>query len=241
LRWAFSFGGLPVTDFKETEMRKMCRYCRSRLPTPTSNEREGFCARGCYNSFYLHRCLVCEKAIERTTANRKICKRSTCRNALAAGQGFGRYHAKSTKTTQVSQNLEPRQKPAAAEAILSASDTVFRVHTAYAERPWRMVAGRLTPNQYHGAVVSDAPDGGLPDVPYVRVWADGDWQATENRNRKLLEKHAAKLAAKAAAAPMPSTMAIDARRVAALVAAIPDEVFHRSLDRRPPPALKEAA
>jgi hypothetical protein len=41
-----------VTDFKETEMRKMCRYCRMRLPTPTSNDREGFCCRGCYNSFF---------------------------------------------------------------------------------------------------------------------------------------------------------------------------------------------
>jgi hypothetical protein len=103
----FSFGGLLVTDFKETEMRKKCRHCRMRLPAPTSNEREAFCTRGCYNSFYLHRCLVCEDKIERTTANRKICKKSKCRNALAAGQGFGRYHADSGKTTHVSKNLEP--------------------------------------------------------------------------------------------------------------------------------------
>ena len=40
------------------------------------------------------------------------------------------------------------------------------------------------------AVVGNAPDpnGGLPDIRYAQVWADGDWQATENRNRKLLEK-----------------------------------------------------
>ena len=74
-----------MTDFKETQMRKKCRYCRMRLPTPTSNEREAFCTKGCYGSFYLHRCLVCEDKIERTTANRKICKKSRCRNALKTG------------------------------------------------------------------------------------------------------------------------------------------------------------
>jgi hypothetical protein len=68
-----------MVDFKETEMRKKCRHCRMRLPVPTSNEREAFCTRGCYNSFYLHHCIVCEDKIERTTANRKICKKSKCR------------------------------------------------------------------------------------------------------------------------------------------------------------------
>ena len=89
-----------MVDFKETAMRKFCRNpkCRMKLPTPTSNEREAFCCRGCYQSFYLHRCLVCEKAIERTTANRKICKKSKCRNALAAGEGFGRFHGNPAKT-----------------------------------------------------------------------------------------------------------------------------------------------
>jgi hypothetical protein len=47
-----------------------------------------------------------EKAIERTTANRKICKRSKCRNALKAGEGFGRYHANSTQTSLSLKNPE---------------------------------------------------------------------------------------------------------------------------------------
>jgi hypothetical protein len=121
-----------MTDFKETAMRKFCRNqkCRMKLPTPTSNEKEAFCTRGCYQSFYLHRCIVCEKAIERTTANRKICKRSRCRNALATGEGFGRYHADSAQTTHVSQNLEPTRETAAAQAVLSGSDTIGRVNTA---------------------------------------------------------------------------------------------------------------
>jgi hypothetical protein len=46
-----------MVDFTETAMCKMCRHCRMRLPTPTSNEKEAFCTKGCYQSFYLHRCL----------------------------------------------------------------------------------------------------------------------------------------------------------------------------------------
>ena len=129
------------------------------------------------------------------------------------------------------------------QRLASASGTVDRTNTAYAERPWRMVAGRLTANQYHCAVVGDAPDpnGGLPDIRYAQVWADGDWQGTENRNRKLLEKHAAKLVDKAAA-PMPSAMVADTKRVADLIATIPADLsIPPFLDRRPPPALKEAA
>ena len=183
----------------------MCRYCRMKLPTPTSNEREAFCTRGCYRSFYLHRCIVCEKAIKRTTANRKICKRSKCRNALGAGEGFGRYHADSIKTTRVSQNLELMQKSLIPCGSASAFDTLDRTNIAYADRPWLMVAGNLTANQYHCAVVSDAPNGGLPDTPCAKVWADDDWQATENRNRKLLEKHFARSADDA---PVPIASAV---------------------------------
>ena len=232
-----------MTDFKETEMRKMCRYCRMRLPTPTSKEREAFCTKGCYGSFYLHRCLVCEGKIERTTANRKICKKSKCRNALKAGEGFGRYHADSAKTSPVSKNPELMQKPLISCGSASASDTVGRTNTADAERPWRMVAGRLTSNQYHCAVVSDAPDGGLPDIILcTKVWADGDWQATENRNRKLLEKHTARLKVKPATSAELRAVYTDAKRVAALVSTIPADLsIPPFLDRRPRPELKEAA
>jgi hypothetical protein len=144
----------------------------------------------------------------------------------------------------VSKNLELTQKPLISCGSASASDTVDQPNTAYAPRPWRMAAGILTSNRYHCAVVGDAPDpnGGLPDIPYVRVWADGDWQGTENRNRKLLEKHTAKLADKAPA-PVAPAMVMDAKRVAALVATIPvDLSIPPFLDRRiEPPELREAA
>src|ERR1700723_2941426 len=102
-----------------------------------------------------------------------------------------------------------------------------------------MVVGIMTANQYHRAVVGDAPNpnGGLPDIPYVRVWADGDWQSTENRNQKLLQKHLARAADKAPAPAAPA-MGKDAKRVAALVATIRDDLsIPPFLDRRPPPAL----
>src|SRR6476619_3851196 len=124
-----------MTEFAETAMRHRCRNpkCRMKLPTPVSNEREAFCTRGCYQSFYLHRCIVCEDKIERTTANRKICKKSKCRNALAAGEGFGRYHADSAKTARVSKNLELMQKPLISCGSAGASNTLDQANTAYAE------------------------------------------------------------------------------------------------------------
>jgi hypothetical protein len=224
-------------------MRKPCRHCKMTLPTPTSNEREAFCTRGCYNSFYLHRCRVCEKPIEQKSGQQRfVCKRAKCRNAWKGHEGFGKY-AKVDSASSPSKNASIAQETLILSGSASTSGAVDRANTAYAPRPWRMVAGRLTSNQYHCAVVGDAPDpnGGLPDIPYARVWADGDWQGTENRNRKLLEKHLARAADKAPARAA-SSIAIDAKRVAALVATIPADLsIPPFLDRRPPPALKEAA
>jgi hypothetical protein len=241
-----------MTDFK-TETRKMCRNpkCRSKLPAPVSNAREAFCCRGCYSSFYLHRCIVCEDKIERTTANRKICKKSKCRNALAVGEGFGRFHANSTKTYQGTKNLEPTQETLIPCGSASASNRVernlstpaakaphdccavcrsegldsglydrqvgggwiavcadclpgdewkacqpepddtsepFRPLKPKAPRPWRVVAAGspISANVYHCAAVSDAPNGGLPDILFAAVWANGDWEKTEARNRARL-------------------------------------------------------
>ena len=81
----------PMVDFNN-ETRKRCRHCKMRLPEPTSNEREAFCAPGCYRSFYLHRCRVCEKPIEQKRDGRRmLCKRSACRNAFLRNFAGGRY------------------------------------------------------------------------------------------------------------------------------------------------------
>ena len=75
-----------MVDF-DNQTRKRCRNpkCRMKLPEPTSNEREAFCTRGCFNSFYQHRCRVCEKPIEQPKrGTRLLCKETQMPNRLAA-------------------------------------------------------------------------------------------------------------------------------------------------------------
>ena len=144
-----------MVDF-DNQNRKRCRHCKINLPEPTSNERQAFCTRGCYGSFYLHRCRVCEAALPKSKGRpRVICKKAKCRNAWNAGEGFGKY-ATANFSSQVSKNPEKSFRNAMDIDVFSGSDTVDRPNTAYAPRPWRMAAGKLTANQYHCAVVGDA-------------------------------------------------------------------------------------
>lgn len=88
-----------MVDFKITT-RHRCRNpkCRSKLPAPVSNEREAFCCRGCYESFYLHRCRCCEAPIEQKGGQQRfICKRSKCKSAWQSKTGFGRFLTRATK------------------------------------------------------------------------------------------------------------------------------------------------
>lgn len=82
-----------MTEFA-VQLRHRCRNprCRANLPAPVANAREAFCCRGCYSSFHLHRCVVCEAPIERKTGNQKVCRKVACRNALRGAFGLGRYH-----------------------------------------------------------------------------------------------------------------------------------------------------
>jgi hypothetical protein len=111
---------------EEKDFRHFCRNpkCRSKLPTPVSNEREAFCARGCHNSFYLRRCLVCEDPLQRRNKTQRVCRKSRCRSAWRARAGFGRY----TPSTSVS----------------LASKTLNSIGLKGAPKPdraWRQVAG----------------------------------------------------------------------------------------------------
>jgi hypothetical protein len=60
--------------------RTYCRnpHCRSKLPNPVDNPRAAFCLRGCYDSFYLKRCIVCERHKKRPQD--RLCGRRLCRN-----------------------------------------------------------------------------------------------------------------------------------------------------------------
>jgi hypothetical protein len=125
-------------EFAETALRHYCRNpkCRSRLPAPVSNSREAFCIQGCYNSFYLHRCRVCEGPITQPANGgiRLVCKKSKCRNAWQVRAGFGRYAA--------SENPNPSQEVPANGPLFSGSKAV--------DPAWRQIAGpTLTPSQFH--------------------------------------------------------------------------------------------
>ena len=78
----------------DDEVRLRCRNprCRSKLPAPVSNPREAFCTRGCHDSFYRHRCLICERPIEQPKRGKRvICKKAVCRKALRSNSYHGRY------------------------------------------------------------------------------------------------------------------------------------------------------
>lgn len=63
------------------ELRHYCRNlkCRMKLKAPVSNLHKAFCTKGCYSSFYLTRCLVCEnEKPEGSQSNRRFCRRPKC-------------------------------------------------------------------------------------------------------------------------------------------------------------------
>jgi hypothetical protein len=106
-------GGPPVVEFTETT-RKKCRKCRGRLSEPTSNDRDAFCCRGCYEQWYRKRCRVCETDIEQSKTGgnpRLICKKPECRYTWHQRLGFGRFlEAKSPTPSPASSNGRPASK-----------------------------------------------------------------------------------------------------------------------------------
>lgn len=50
------------------QVRHYCRnqHCRSRLKEPVENPHRAFCCKGCFESFYLRRCRVCERDLRQT-------------------------------------------------------------------------------------------------------------------------------------------------------------------------------
>jgi hypothetical protein len=160
-----------MTEFA-TNLRRRCRNpkCRLKLPEPVSNEREAFCCRGCYGSFYRRRCLICEQPMERETERQLVCGKRKCRNALAARCGLGRY-------LPSSHPISPAKKPVNKGLEMPNDD----------DRAWRSVAApELTADQLRGATVPDGPNG---------RWESGGYQRVETRNKMRLRKHFAEQAA----------------------------------------------
>jgi hypothetical protein len=167
----------------------MCRNpkCRSKLPAPVSNPREAFCTKGCHSSFYRHRCLICEREMERTQENQVICGRRKCRNALQGHQvNLGRFHRKTAKPAHDPQIVEQSLKTLGKSGIKCAHKD---------DPPWHIIAGlALTPDQPYAATVPDGPDckwtGGKDQrieaetvPPYAHTSAS--WQKTARFSRTM--------------------------------------------------------
>ena len=160
---------------KETddEVRHYCRNprCHSKLPAPVSNPREAFCTRGCHNSFYRHRCLICERPIEQPKrGKRRICKKAKCRSALRSNSCLGRYRTSS-----------------AAKLISKEVDFIGRKESLQPERPWRIVAGpALSPSALHSATI-----GGDETVEAINRTNFKHWRAANvnSEEKTLIKRH----------------------------------------------------
>ena len=120
----------PVRGEFSVELRHRCRHCRSKLPVPVENPHRAFCARGCYSSFYLKRCLVCEGAKPPGRSNRKFCRRLQCRTEYRGNKD----------------RFEPiRPKPAPTPSLCTVSSKSAQstgIKSAHNDdRSWRQIAG----------------------------------------------------------------------------------------------------
>jgi hypothetical protein len=77
------------------KLRHRCRNprCRSNLKVPVDSQREAFCTKGCFNSFYRRRCIVCEREFERKSEPQRCCERRKCRAEFRRDKGhyLGRW------------------------------------------------------------------------------------------------------------------------------------------------------
>jgi hypothetical protein len=161
-----------LTEFAE-EVRRYCRNprCRSKLPAPVSNPREAFCTRGCFNSFYLHRCLICGRSIEQPKRGRRlICKRVKCRSDFRNKFCLGRYHTSS-----------------AAKLISKEADFDGVKEPLKRDRPWRAVAGpESSASAFHCAAVGGQEAVEAFNRTNIRHWRGANAKAGE---MTLVKRH----------------------------------------------------
>jgi hypothetical protein len=150
----------------KSELRHFCRHCRSKLSAPTGNHREAFDSPGCFKSFYLHRCVVCEREMPRNAANQRTCYRASCKTAWRERLIFSHFLGRGTAPVKL------------------ISETPINKGVKEADkygRRWLQIAGpKLTPNQFHCATVPDGPD---------CKWEGGAFERIEAKNKAALETH----------------------------------------------------
>jgi hypothetical protein len=131
-------------------LRHRCRNprCRMKLKAPVDNPHKAFCTPGCYSSFYLKRCLVCEKAKPPGRSDRRFCRKPSCRN---------QYH----RNPLLYDLGEPKTGPTTGPAHLALKSPIKSgIKSAGSDdRPWRIVAGpKISASNYHCAALPIDPD-----------------------------------------------------------------------------------
>lgn len=158
-----------MVAFTET-LRSRCRKCRGKLASPTSNDHEAFCCRGCYEQFHRTHCRVCERTIKQPKRGQRfVCSTPKCKRAWKETVGLGRFARK------------PGHSPSADKSI---SEVTVPQHVLEPSKAvgWRIVAGpALSIETLQAATV--------PDGPNIQ-WSGGSFQRTETANKALLRKHA---------------------------------------------------
>jgi hypothetical protein len=127
-----SAGYRPSAGFANSDIspvRHYCRNprCRSKLKEPVSNPHKAFCTKGCYGSFYLRRCAVCENnKPDGSTARRILCRRPNCESRYRQNRDLYSYPGgDSARTANGSRNSI---KPGTKSRIVD-------------DLPWRIAAG----------------------------------------------------------------------------------------------------
>ena len=140
------------------DLRHYCRnrHCRSKLKAPVDNPHKAFCTKGCYDSFYLKRCVVCEKEKPSGRSDRKFCRRPKCRTEYHKNPGlFGETASTITVRTDSSKS----------------ADSTGTKTGGLDDRPWRIAAAgsAISANVYHCATLPIDPD------TVGRAAAANDW------------------------------------------------------------------
>jgi hypothetical protein len=129
--------------------RYRCRnpHCRMKLKAPVANPHKAFCTPGCYSSFYLKRCVVCEKEKPAgSTARRMLCPRPKCRSRYHQNGGIYSFLAL----------VDTVRAPNAVRNI----DKTGTFSRDVNDRPWRIVAAgsAVSANVYYCASLPIDPD-----------------------------------------------------------------------------------
>ena len=167
-------GENPIVDRGaiETKLYHRCRNpkCRVKLSPAADNKHKAFCCRGCYNSFYLKQCIVCEREKPAGRSDRKFCRRPRCRSQYSRNTSFYAYPV--PNTVRATDSSKSARKSGAKTG-------------QFGPRPWRILAGPpLSVSALRAATVPDGPD---------NRWEGGSIERIEAANRRALEAHFDKL------------------------------------------------